>query len=598
MIPGADRPPDPAQSRTTRSGPPREGAAPRARRRGLGQDARHHAPAGAARPRRRGPAHDRGRDVHEQGGGGDARAGADARSAERRSAPSSGRSTRGACASCAGGRARRSCRRASRSPTPPTSSRSSRRRWRSSAISTDVLPPNSVRSRISAAKNALVSAERFAAHADRLRRRADRAGLRPLREEARGDRRPRLRRPDRPLGAAPARPAPPVAAEERRRVRHLLIDEYQDTNTSQDALVKLLGRRPIPSARSATRTSPSTAGAAPRSSTSSASKRTFRGRGSSRSRRNYRSTAKILAAASGLVSHNRRRREKRLRADRGAGAAVRLWRFDEDRDRDRGGGARDRGLGRPPGEVAILYRTNAQSRPFEEELVRRRIPYVVVGGMKFYERAEVKDVLAYLRLAARPEDDLAFRRVVNVPARGIGAATLDKLAAAVRETGKSWWEVSAEPAGRSGPRAHGARALPRRRRGPPREGRDVDAVGAARAPARGHRLRRALRGLRGPRGRRAPREHPRAALLRARVRAPQRRGRDRRGVPRHGLARDERGRRRERRGGDALDAPRRQGARVPAGLRRRARGRVTSRTASPPRTRTSSRRSGGCSTSG
>ncbi len=86
------------------------------------------------------------------------------------------------------------------------------------------------------------------------------------------------------------------------------------------------------------------------------------------------------------------------------------------------------GSGRPPGEIAILYRTNAQSRPFEEDLVRRRIPYVVVGGTKFYERAEVKDVLAYLRLAARPQDDLAFRRVVNVPARGIGAATLDKLA--------------------------------------------------------------------------------------------------------------------------------------------------------------------------
>jgi len=77
--------------------------------------------------------------------------------------------------------------------------------------------------------------------------------------------------------------------------------------------------------------------------------------------------------------------------------------------------------------------------------VRRRIPYIVVGGMKFYERAEVKDVLAYLRLAARPEDDLAFRRVVNVPARGIGSASLDRLAQAARETGKSWWEVSADP---------------------------------------------------------------------------------------------------------------------------------------------------------
>ena len=77
--------------------------------------------------------------------------------------------------------------------------------------------------------------------------------------------------------------------------------------------------------------------------------------------------------------------------------------------------------------------------------LRRRIPYVVYGGMKFYERAEVKDALAYLRLALRPEDDLAFRRVVNVPARGIGSATLEIVARAAREAGRSWWEVSGEP---------------------------------------------------------------------------------------------------------------------------------------------------------
>jgi DNA helicase-2/ATP-dependent DNA helicase PcrA len=156
------------------------------------------------------------------------------------------------------------------------------------------------------------------------------------------------------------------------------------------------------------------------------------------------------------VSHNRRRRVKRLIADRGQGAAVSVWRFEEDRAeveavaREIASSGAAPGVaapGRAFGEVAILYRTNAQSRPFEEELVRRKIPYVVVGGMKFYERAEVKDVLAYLRLAARPEDDLAFRRVVNVPARGIGAATLDRLADAARETGKSWWEVSADPTG-------------------------------------------------------------------------------------------------------------------------------------------------------
>ena len=221
---------------------------------------------------------------------------------------------------------------------------------------------------------------------------------------------------------------------------------------------------------------------------------------------------------------------------------MRLWHFEEDRAETEAVAREIASSGRPPGEIAILYRTNAQSRPFEEELVRRRIPYVVVGGMKFYERAEVKDVLAYLRLAARPEDDLAFRRVVNVPARGIGAATLDRLAAAARETGRSWWEVSENPQGLT---ERARTALSRFREvvaRPPREGRDLDAVGPPRAPARGDRLRRALRGIRGPGGRGAPREHRGAAVLGARVRAPQRRGGDDRRVPRHGRPRHRRGR--------------------------------------------------------
>jgi DNA helicase-2/ATP-dependent DNA helicase PcrA len=124
---------------------------------------------------------------------------------------------------------------------------------------------------------------------------------------------------------------------------------------------------------------------------------------------------------------------------------VRLWRFSEDRGESEAVARAVVESGRPPGELAILYRTNAQSRAFEEELVRHRVPYVVVGGMKFYERAEVKDALAYVRLAVRPEDDLAFRRVVNVPARGIGTATLERIEAAARESGRSWWEVSADP---------------------------------------------------------------------------------------------------------------------------------------------------------
>jgi DNA helicase-2/ATP-dependent DNA helicase PcrA len=310
-------------------------------------------------------------------------------------------------------------------------------------ISMDVLPANSVRSRISQAKNALISVQRFTAT------QTDFAGERIAQVYALYEKKlaatgaldfdDLIGRSVRLLTENAA-----VAADERRRIRHLLIDEYQDTNTSQDALVKLLGNE-----------------ADSLCAVGDEDQSIYRWRGAEIEHilrfeedfpgarvialeSNYRSTAKILAAASGVVSHNRRRREKRLKADRGDGAAVRLWHFDEDRVEVETVARDIEGSGRSPGEVAILYRTNAQSRPFEEEMVRRRIPYVVVGGMKFYERAEVKDVLAYLRLAARPEDDLAFRRVVNVPARGIGAATLDKLAAAVRATGKSWWEVSGD----------------------------------------------------------------------------------------------------------------------------------------------------------
>lgn len=311
-------------------------------------------------------------------------------------------------------------------------------------VSDQALPPGSVRARISHAKNALVSAPAFAnAQTDWAGERIGKVFLlyeRKLAAAGALDFDDLIFRAVRLL-----RDRPDVLASERARVRHLLIDEYQDTNTSQDALVKLLG-----------------AGADSLCAVGDEDQAIYRWRGAEVEHilrfdedfpgariipleRNYRSTSGILDSAAGLVANNRRRRPKRLLADRGAGERVRLWRFDEDRSEAEEVVRALEARRGERGEVAVLYRTNAQSRSFEEELVRRRIPYVVVGGMKFYERAEVKDALAYLRLAARPEDDLAFRRVVNVPARGIGQATLDKLAAAARETGRSWWEVSGDP---------------------------------------------------------------------------------------------------------------------------------------------------------
>src|SRR6202162_327437 len=316
-------------------------------------------------------------------------------------------------------------------------------------ISDQVLPPGAVRARISQAKNALVTAKKFE------ETQTDFAGERIARVYLLYEKK---------LAAAGAldfddliarsvrllRERPDVLAAERRRVRHLLIDEYQDTNAAQDALVKLLGE-----------------GADSLCAVGDEDQAIYRWRGAEVEHilrfdedfpgartvaleTNYRSTDGILRAAAAVVSNNRRRREKKLRADRGKGALVRLAHFEEDRQETEAVARSIAEGGRRPGDVAILYRTNAQSRPFEEELVRRRVPYIVVGGMKFYERAEVKDAIAYLRLAVRPEDDLAFRRVVNVPARGIGTPALDRIAAAARETGQSWWEVSgAPPAGLS-----------------------------------------------------------------------------------------------------------------------------------------------------
>jgi ATP-dependent DNA helicase UvrD/PcrA len=311
-------------------------------------------------------------------------------------------------------------------------------------VSEQMLTPGAVRARISHAKNALISAQAFSESEN------DWAGERIARVYVLYEKK---------LAASGAldfddlivravrlmRSQPGVLVLERSRVRHLLIDEYQDTNTSQDALVKLLGE-----------------GAESLCAVGDEDQAIYRWRGAEVEHilkfdedfpgariipleRNYRSTSGILDSASGLVANNRRRRPKKLLAERGTGERVRLWRFDEDRSETEEVVRALEARRGEPGEVAVLYRTNAQSRPFEEELVRRRIPYVVVGGMKFYERAEVKDALAYLRLAGRPEDDLAFRRVVNVPARGIGQATLEKLAAAARETGRSWWEVSGDP---------------------------------------------------------------------------------------------------------------------------------------------------------
>jgi DNA helicase-2/ATP-dependent DNA helicase PcrA len=154
---------------------------------------------------------------------------------------------------------------------------------------------------------------------------------------------------------------------------------------------------------------------------------------------NYRSTSGILDAAHDVVSRNVRRKEKKLWTDRGGGAPVRLLRVaneyqEADAIRDTVGALMDE-AGLAARDVAVLYRTHAQSRVIEDSLRRAAIPYDIVGGVRFYERAEVKDVLAYLRVVANPDDGVSLARIINVPPRKLGAKSLERLEAFAAEEG-------------------------------------------------------------------------------------------------------------------------------------------------------------------
>jgi DNA helicase II / ATP-dependent DNA helicase PcrA len=160
---------------------------------------------------------------------------------------------------------------------------------------------------------------------------------------------------------------------------------------------------------------------------------------------NYRSTSTILNAANGLIAKNTARLGKNLWTEAGEGEKIQLYAAFSDQDEVSFVVNRIRefhGRGRDFADCAILYRTAAQSRVFEEGLIRDRIPYRIYGGLRFFERMEVKDALAYLRLVANRADDGAFERVMNVPARGIGATTLDRLRQLSKDQNTSMWAVA------------------------------------------------------------------------------------------------------------------------------------------------------------
>ncbi|GAA0941475.1 MULTISPECIES: DNA helicase PcrA [Streptomyces] len=223
---------------------------------------------------------------------------------------------------------------------------------------------------------------------------------------------------------------PDVAEHYRRRFRHVLVDEYQDTNHAQYTLVReLVG----------TDTEETTAAELCVVGDADQSIYAFRGATirnilqfeedypTARTillEQNYRSTQTILSAANAVIERNENRRPKNLWTDAGAGTEITGYVADTEHDEaqfvaDEIDRLTDAGDAKA-GDVAVFYRTNAQSRVFEEVFIRVGLPYKVVGGVRFYERKEVRDVLAYLRVLANPEDSVPLRRILNVPKRGIG----------------------------------------------------------------------------------------------------------------------------------------------------------------------------------
>jgi DNA helicase-2/ATP-dependent DNA helicase PcrA len=231
------------------------------------------------------------------------------------------------------------------------------------------------------------------------------------------------------------------------RFRHLLVDEFQDTNPVQFRLLQLLcgPRRNVCVVGDDDQAIYRWRGADVANILDF--DRHFPGTRVVKLEQNYRSTPNILDAAHAVISRARRRREKRLWTDRGPGAPLALLVGQDEHDeaeRIARVVAEERGRGTAGEEIAILYRTNAQSRPVEAALRAGRIPYVIVRGTSFYERAEVRDAAAYLRLALSPRSDLDLERVVNRPPRGIGEKTVERLRGHAQARSLSLYEALAE----------------------------------------------------------------------------------------------------------------------------------------------------------
>jgi DNA helicase-2/ATP-dependent DNA helicase PcrA len=243
---------------------------------------------------------------------------------------------------------------------------------------------------------------------------------------------------------------PDLLARYRRRFSHLLIDEFQDTNAVQYAWLRVLaGDTGIPFAVGDDDQSIYRWRGA-RAENMQRLQKDFKNIRVIKLEQNYRSTANILNAANAIIARNNERLGKNLWTDGGEGEPIRVYRAYNERDEAEFIVARIQDWvrqGNTRSEAAVLYRSNAQSRVFEETLLQENVPYRVYGGLRFFERAEIKDALAYLRLTANRDDDSSFERVVNLPTRGIGARTVSLIREYARANSLSMWQSATVHAG-------------------------------------------------------------------------------------------------------------------------------------------------------
>ena len=254
----------------------------------------------------------------------------------------------------------------------------------------------------------------------------------------------------------------PIREHYQRRFRHILIDEFQDTNKLQYAWIKMLAGQGADGSASMPGGSVIAVGdddqsiyafRGARVGNMADFVREFAVTQQIKLERNYRSFGNILDSANGLISHNANRLGKNLRTEAGPGEPVRVhesptdfaeaqWFVEEVKQLVRDGTARK--------EIALLYRSNAQSRVMETALFNAGLPYRVYGGLRFFERAEIKHALAYLRLLENPHDDTSFMRIVNFPPRGIGARSLEQLQDIAKASGCSLHDAVSAVSGKAG----------------------------------------------------------------------------------------------------------------------------------------------------